>query len=107
MIAYQAGANSGDLISADLGADAAAAYGDAALHLAGRNGAGERNDEIGIIVAWDEAVRAEVDDFMPGRLETAKQIFFQTESAVIGCDSYAHITPNWQTTKNDRPPHQR
>src|SRR5580704_4288425 len=70
MIANQAGTNSGNLVSRDGGADTTAAHRNAALYLAGRNSASERNDEIGIIVAWDEVMRPEVDHFMPSRLET-------------------------------------
>ena len=77
VVANEAGANAWNLVGANFGADAAAADRDAALHLPGRNGASERNDKIGIVVAGDEAVRSEVDDFMSRRLETPSRSSFK------------------------------
>src|SRR5215475_12187428 len=93
MVANQTGANARNFVGADLGPDTATAHRDPALHLPGRNGASERNDKVRIVIAMDEAVRSEVDDFVSRCLETAEQILFQIESPMIGGDSYTHTTP--------------
>src|SRR5579884_2760912 len=100
VILNEAGANTRNLIGADLGADTAAADGDAALHLAGRNRASEGDDEIGVVVAGNEAVRAEVDDFVSSSAETVEDIVLQVKSSVIGCNPYAHTTPpSWAAAR--------
>lgn len=84
MIVDEAGADAMDFVGANAGADAAAADGDAALNLAGGDGAGEGGDEIGIVVILDEREGAEIGDLVAGLAELGLDFFFQFESAVVG-----------------------
>src|SRR5215469_11870580 len=86
-------ANPRHFVCANRGADSAAADCHTSLHLSFRDGAGQRNDEIRIIVAGDEAVRSEIDDLVSRSLETGEQVFLQAETTVIGSKPYAHVTP--------------
>ncbi len=87
----QARANAFDFVGADRSANAAAAYGDAAFKLAFSNGAGEGNDEVRVIIGGVEHGGAEVNDFVAGGLEARGEFLFEFKSAVVGCDSNAHI----------------
>src|SRR6185436_122353 len=73
MVANQAGADSRNLVGADRGADTASADRNTALHFAGRYRSGERDDEIGVVVAGRQAIRSEVEDFVSRRLKTSNQ----------------------------------
>ena len=63
----QPGADAGNLVGSDAGADAAPAeQRHPALHPAGRDRSAQRNDKVGLIVHDVERMRAEVDDLIPG-----------------------------------------
>src|SRR5262249_18401984 len=91
VIVDQRGANAGDLVRADRRASTTAADRDSALDLAGRHGSGERRDEVRIVVVRVEDVRAEIDDLVSGRAQARDQILLQSESTVIGGDSYTPL----------------
>ena len=77
MVVDERRADARNLVGADRGADAAAADRHAALHLSRDHGLGERNDEVGIVVAGIQSVRAEVDDFMPAARRRASRSSFK------------------------------
>jgi len=63
----QPGADAGNLVGGDAGADAAPAeQRHPALHLAGGDRSAQGNDKVGLIVHDVECMRAEVDDLIPG-----------------------------------------
>jgi hypothetical protein len=66
----QPGADAGNLVGGDAGADAAAAERHATLDLARGERSGQGNDEIGIVVREVKRMRAEVKDFVPGTSQT-------------------------------------
>ena len=75
VILNQSGANARNFIRADTCANTASAHCQAALHLAGRYGASERDDEIGLVVTGGQAMCPKVDDFMSGFFEICDQTF--------------------------------
>jgi hypothetical protein len=94
MIFNQASVHARDLIGGDTRAHTATTDGQAAFDFAGSDRSRQRDDEIGIIVGGHQAVRSEVDYFVSRRAEAVGQILLQVEPAVIGCYSYAHVTPS-------------
>jgi hypothetical protein len=92
VIMNQPGADPGNLVRTDRGADAAAADRDAALYLPGSDRAGLRYDEVRIIVTRIYAVRSKIDHVVPGFAKMSNQLLLQTKSTVISRNSNAHIT---------------
>jgi hypothetical protein len=48
-----------------------------------RHSRGERDDEVGIILAWVQPMRREIDYLMPRRAEMSNQFFLQTKSTSV------------------------
>jgi hypothetical protein len=92
VIVNQRSANPGNLVRTDRGTDAAAADRDAALYVPGGDRAGERYNEVRIIVTRIYAVRSKIDHVVPGFAKMSNQFFLQTKSTVISRNSNAHIT---------------
>src|SRR5438093_13689263 len=71
-------------------ADSTAANSHASIHLAGCDCLRERNQEIGIIVTGIQIVGAEVHHLVPNRFKFGHEVFFETESTMIGSDANPH-----------------
>src|SRR5437870_1058642 len=91
VVMHQPGANGWYLVCADRRADAAAADRHPALDRPRRHSASERDDEVGIIVARVQAMRAEIDDLMPRLAEMSNQFFLQAKPTMIRGNSHAHV----------------
>src|ERR1700676_5242290 len=78
VVAPQSGADSLDFVRTHRSPHAAAADSHSALDLPSGHIAGERDDEIGIIIARVKSMRPEIDDLMPRLAETSNQFFLQT-----------------------------
>jgi hypothetical protein len=92
VIVNQPGADPGNLVRADRGTDPAAADREAALYLPGSDCAGERYNEVRIIVTRIHAARSKIDHVVPGFAKMSNQFFLQTKSTVISRNSNAHVT---------------
>ena len=66
VVVHQPGTDSRYLVCTDRRSDAAAADGYAAFDRPCRHSPGERDDEVGIVVARIQLLGAEVDDLVPG-----------------------------------------
>jgi len=84
VILNQRRSDSGDLVRADRSTDAASAEGDPAFHVSTRDGTGEGNDVVGIVVTVIEAAIAEVNDFISRGTEVCDKRVLQEEPAMIG-----------------------
>src|SRR5262249_35711095 len=82
--------DAGHLVGTDRRPDPAAADRDAALHFAGGDRPGERDDVVGVVVARVEPARTKVDHLMPLRPQPGEQLLFQPEPAMVSCDPQAH-----------------
>ena len=76
MVLDKRGPHPRDLVRAHAGADAAAADGDAALHLPRHDGTGERRDKVRVIVVGVERARAEIDNLVPRLAQLATSSCF-------------------------------
>ena len=85
----QAGPDPGHFVCADRSPDTASADSNAAFHRPGGNRAGQRHDEIRIVIVLFRAAVAKVNHFMTGFAQLPSQIFFQFVTAVIGGDTDA------------------
>lgn len=83
----QAGANSGDLIGRDAGADPAAADGDAAVHLPGGDRPGQWNHKIRIVIIRLQAVVSKVDHVMTGLAQKYHKLLLQLKATVVRRDA--------------------
>ena len=79
----------GFAVDGDGDADAGAAYGDPALRIAGRHGAGEASAIFGIVDAFG-AVRAKVDYLMTLLAQPAGELILEDVASVIGGEGNAH-----------------
>jgi hypothetical protein len=92
MIGNERGTDTRDLIGAHSDTDAAAADGHTAIHAAPGNRVRERNDEVGIIVFRIHGEGPKVPYFVSGGSKPTRHLFFQVDTAMIGCDSNTHFT---------------
>ncbi len=83
----QAGANSNDLIGRHVGADPAAANGDAAVHIPGSDRPGQRNHEIRIVIVRLQAVGAKVDHMMTGFAQEHDKLLLQFKTTMVCSDA--------------------
>ncbi len=83
VIAHQPSADSRDLVGTHRCPDAAAADGDPALDGACCHSPCEGDDEIGIVVAAIEVIRAEIDHLVPLRAEDCYQVLLQVKPTMI------------------------
>ena len=83
-------ANAADLVGHDLLAGATAAEDDAAVAIAGGNGARGRRDDVGIVDRRLGRVDAEVDHLVAGRRQPVGDEAFESEACMIGRQRDAH-----------------
>jgi hypothetical protein len=95
MVVDQTSADTLDLVGAHRRADAAAADRKAAIHFLSYHRSREWNDEVGIVIVGAQRVSAEIDDLMARSAELSNQLLLQTESAVVGGNSYTHSLSNF------------
>jgi hypothetical protein len=91
VIVNQPGADPGNLVRADRGTDPAPADREAALYLSGSDRAGERYNEVRIIITRIHFVRSKVDHVVPRLAKMSNQFLLQTKSTVISRNSNAHL----------------
>src|SRR5262249_51655922 len=90
VILHQTRPDARNFVSAHGRTDSATADGDAALDFALCDGLREGDDEIGIVVAGSDGVRAQVEHLVARVTKIRGQLLFQLEATVIGGDSYSH-----------------
>jgi hypothetical protein len=83
-------ANAWNLVRTHRGANSAAADRYATLDISGGDRAGQRNDEIGVVVGRIHDMRAEIDYLMSRRAQLGDELLFQAEPAVIRRNTNAH-----------------
>ena len=64
-----------NFVCADGSADAAAADCHAAFHVPGSNRLGERDDEVGVVIARIQAVSSDIDYLVPSFAKMSNQLF--------------------------------
>ncbi len=95
VVVDEAGPRARDLVRADRRAHAAAAHGHASMDRPRGDGAGQRYDEVRIVVVRARAaMRPEIGHVVAGRAEPRDEVLLQDESAVIGGDSHSHGHPS-------------
>jgi len=77
-------------VRSDRRSHAATADGHSALDLPVRDGPGERDDEIGVIIAGILYVCTEIHDFVSRTTQRLSQLRFQGKSSMVGGNSYSH-----------------
>src|SRR5208282_3532943 len=90
MVMHQSRASAHNFVGTNGSADAAAADGNSALDIARHYGSGKRDNEVRIVVTRIQAVRTEIDDFMPCSSKLCDKFLFQTKSPVIRGDPNPH-----------------
>src|SRR5262245_7776802 len=83
-------ANARHLVGTYRRADSTAANSHASIHLAGCDCLRKRNHEIGIIVLGIQIVGTEVHHLVASRFKFDHEVFFETESTMIGSDANPH-----------------
>src|SRR5262245_50052684 len=91
MVVDQGGADAVNLVGAHRCADAAAADCHAAIHLPGDHRLRKRDYIVGVIIAFAQAMGAEIDNFMPRVAKLSNQLLLQSKPAVICGNAYTHI----------------
>ena len=91
----QAGPDPRYFVCADCRPDTTAADSNAAFHRPGGNRAGQRHDEIRIVIVLSRATVAKVNHFITGFAQLPGQIFLQFVTAVICGDADA-LRRYWQ-----------
>src|SRR6185503_11155946 len=91
VVMHEPSANAWYLVCADRRADAAATDCNPTLHGPCRHSTSERDDEVGIIVPWVQAIRPEIDNLMSGPTEMSNQFFLQSKPTMIRGNSHAHV----------------
>src|SRR5260370_2937038 len=91
VVLNQPGADARNFVGTDRGPYPTAADRDAALHFPRSHSLGERDDEVGIVVAGIQAVCPHIDHLVPSLAKMGNQFFLQTKATVICGDSQAHL----------------
>jgi hypothetical protein len=91
MIVNECGADADNLVGANGGANAAAADCYTANYITRGYSSGKRNYYVRIVVFGIQLMGAEIDDIMPRCAQLPQQLFFESESPVIGGYSYSHL----------------
>jgi hypothetical protein len=91
VIVDQGGTNSYNLVGANRRADTASTNRHSALYFAGGYSFGQRDHEIGIIVARIKVVSAEIENVMSAGTKQGNNFFFQSKSAMVCSNSQTHV----------------
>jgi len=83
----QAGAHTGDFVGGDTRTHAAAAKGDASIHLSCGDGTGQWHDKVGIVVIGLQLMIAEINDMVAGFTKFYDQGLFQCKTTVVRRDA--------------------
>src|SRR5580704_2065354 len=96
MVMHQTRASAHNFVGTDRGADAATADGNAALDIARHYSSGKRDNKVRIVVARVQAVRTEIDHFVPRPPKLRNKFLFQTKSPVVRGDPNPHDFSSYQ-----------
>jgi hypothetical protein len=93
VIVNQPRADARNFVGTHRGTDAAAADSHTPLHASGNNRPGQRDNEVGIVIAGINLESADVNQFMAGFAKMGDQFFLQRKSGVIRGNPHSHVMP--------------